>query len=364
MDLNNKKDEPSKKLDENKAVGGEKEISNKLNTKKNLDNKDVLEETKTVEVPNKDKKEKPKKKQNKVFNKKNILGAVKYVAILLGTDIFKFIFKTCEVLVVLYAIVYFFNWSNDSLVVTEDTYVNENIPSDFNGYKILQISDLNNKDGISEELIEKTFEINPDIIVVTGDYINSDRSDEYNIDYTYLENVASSYPTYFVTGEQEQDALCYSTFKEKIEELGVIVLDDESVELEKNIGKITLIGMNDPAFYYENVTAFNNKLKELNTGENFTILLSHRPELFDVYTEDAIPLVLSGHALGGQIKLPFVGELYSSNQGFYPDYTSGFYTQENTTLYVSRGIGNTFIPVRLFNQPEINVITLSNMASQ
>lgn len=302
-------------------------------------------------------------KQNKntfKINKKDILKFLKYMGIKFGKDVFKFIFKFAEVALILICFCLFLNWSNDNIILTEDTYINENIPSSFNGYKILQISDFNNKENTSSILIEYTKEVNPDIVVITGDYINSERSTEYNIDYSYIEEIIKKYPIYFITGEQEQDSLCYETFKNKLETLGVEVLDNESIELTKNDDKITLVGLNDSSFFYENLSEFKNKLKELNVSNNFTILLSHRPELIDIYTENNISLVLSGHALGGQIKLPFVGTLYSSNQGFYPNYTNGFYTQNNTTLYVSRGIGNTFIPIRLFNNPEVNVITLKN----
>lgn len=255
--------------------------------------------------------------------------------------------------------VVFLNWSNDSLIVTSDVYIDNNLPDSFDGYKILQISDFNNKKDLSKKLIAETKKINPDIIVVTGDYVNSDRCTEFNIDYSYLEEISKLYPVYFVTGEQEQDILFYNKMKTKLETMNVNILENELVELSKGTDNIYLMGVDDSSFFFENVAMVNEIIKE-NKKEGFTILLSHRPELIDVYTENNINLVLSGHALGGQIRFPFVEAFYSSNQGFYPDYTNGFYKQENTTLYVSRGIGNTFIPIRLFNRPEINVITLKN----
>ena len=294
------------------------------------------------------------------LNKTNIIKILKIIGTKLGKDMLKFCFKLLEVTLIFIFVCLFLNWSNNNIVLTEDTYVNEDIPSSFNGYKILQISDFNNKSNISKNLIEYTKKINPNIVVITGDYINSERSTEYNIDYSYIEEIIKKYPIYFITGEQEYDSLCYKSFKTKLEKLGVEILENEKIELIENDEKINLIGLNDTSFFYENITKFKDTLKDLNTNKQFTILLSHRPELIDIYTENNISLVLAGHSLGGQINLPFVGELYSSNQGFYPDYTKGFYKQNKTTLYVSRGIGNTFIPIRLFNNPEINVITLKN----
>ena len=102
-----------------------------------------------------------------------------------------------------------------------------------------------------------------------------------------------------------------------------------------------------------------SKLQKL-TSENssYTILLSHRPELFDVYAESGLDLVLSGHAHGGQFRLPFIGGLVAPNQGFFPKYDAGVYTEENTHMIVSRGIGNSILPFRFNNRPEVVLINL------
>ena len=328
---------------------------------KNNKNIEFLEKEEKVEKENIDidnkNNENIENKKNKI-NKTNIKKFLKNLGIIVGKDILRFILRIIEIVILIFGICYFINWSNDSINVTYDTYKNESIPNSFDNYKILQISDFNNKDDIANTLINKVKNVNPDIIVITGDYVNSDRCDKYNIDYTLLEELVKIYPIYFVTGEQEQDFRDYDEFKNKIEELGIEVLDNESIDIEKNNDKITLIGINDSAFFFENTTTLNKTIKKLNKENNFTILLAHRPELINIYTENKIPLVLAGHALGGQFNFPFIGPFYSSNQGFYPDFTSGFYKQEDTSLYVSRGVGNTFIPIRLFNNPEINVITL------
>ena len=93
----------------------------------------------------------------------------------------------------------------------------------------------------------------------------------------------------------------------------------------------------------------------------YTILLSHRPELFDLYVETEMDLVFSGHAHGGQFRLPFVGGLVAPNQGFFPKYDAGQFNEENTTMIVSRGVGNSIIPIRFNNRPEIVLVTLRNM---
>lgn len=319
---------------------------------------DSNKETTSSKIKDKSKKKPNIKDDTKDNNEKWKLYLIQFGKILLN-KLYHLCIGIIAILIVLGLFIGFLNWSNDNLVITEDFYIDNNLPGSFDGYKILQISDFNNKKDLSKTLINKTKEIKPDIIVITGDYINSDRCTEFNIDYSYLEEIAKTYSVYFVPGEQEQDSVFYEKMKTKLETMNVKVLENEVVELKKGTDSIQLMGIYDSSFFFENITMLNNKIKE-NRKEGFTILLSHRPELIDVYTENNINLVLSGHALGGQIRFPYVGAFYSSNQGFYPDYTNGFYKQENTTVYVSRGIGNTFIPVRIFNRPEINVIVLKN----
>ena len=95
-----------------------------------------------------------------------------------------------------------------------------------------------------------------------------------------------------------------------------------------------------------------------NEKDTFTLLLSHRPELFEVYTENNIDLALTGHAHGGQIRLPFVGGVIAPHQGFFPEYDGGLYIKEETSMVVSRGIGNSIFPFRFNNRPEVVLIEL------
>ncbi len=102
-----------------------------------------------------------------------------------------------------------------------------------------------------------------------------------------------------------------------------------------------------------------NKLSELmSDNDKYTLLLSHRPELFEVYVKCGADLVLSGHAHGGQFRLPFVGGLVAPNQGLFPEYDAGLYTEGNTNMVVSRGVGNSILPFRFNNRPEVILIEL------
>jgi hypothetical protein len=91
----------------------------------------------------------------------------------------------------------------------------------------------------------------------------------------------------------------------------------------------------------------------------YTVLLSHRPELFDAYAANGIDLALCGHAHGGQIRLPLIGGLFVPNQGLSPKYSEGVHEKGQTKMAVSRGLGNSIAPVRINNRPELVVITLS-----
>ena len=127
---------------------------------------------------------------------------------------------------------------------------------------------------------------------------------------------------------------------------------------------ITLIGVNDPSYqtdylFGDSETVMNTKLEDLHTEhDGFTILLSHRPELFDTYVDQDIDLVLSGHAHGGQFRLPFIGGLVAPNQGLFPEYDAGIYTEDNTNMLISRGVGNSILPFRINNRPEVILIEL------
>ena len=148
-------------------------------------------------------------------------------------------------------------------------------------------------------------------------------------------------------------------------EAGVIVLENQKVEITRDGEAITLMGIDDPSFQEsylfgdaEGVTkqAIESLQRE---SDGYTILLSHRPELFDLYVDTEMDLVFSGHAHGGQFRLPFIGGLVAPNQGFFPKYDAGLFSEENTTMIVSRGVGNSIVPLRFNNRPEIIVVMLN-----
>lgn len=245
-----------------------------------------------------------------------------------------------------------------------------NLSSEFNGFKIVHLSDVHNKMFGKQQkylagIIEKQ---NPDIIVITGDLIDRRRYNKENA-LKLLNRIVEIAPVYYVTGNHEWWSGKYKSLKKDMQETGVIVLSDTKVEIVRDDNVLNILGVDDPAKYYEDYLgsktgyeATSETLDSLirNVEKEVTILLSHRPELFDVYQSKDLNLVLSGHAHGGQVRLPMLGGLFSPNQGMFPEYDSGLYQEGETNMIVSRGLGNSIMPIRLFNRPEVVSITLNN----
>lgn len=270
------------------------------------------------------------------------------------------------VIMLLSVLILIIYWGNTTVGVTQYTIVSDKIPTDFNQYKIVQLSDLHDaKFGNNHlELVKKVKMIAPDVIFITGDFIDSNR---YNLEQSLLliEGLQGVVPMYYVTGNHEIATNDTERIKNALEKLGVRILSDEAeiVTLDED-SAIVLAGIEDPLSSYldddEAVAASMNRAFKDVPDDMFKLLLSHRPEQFEVYAERGIDVVFSGHAHGGQFRIPGLGGLVAPGQGFFPTYTSGVYHKGDSRMVVSRGLGNSIIPIRIFNRPEIVVVTLKN----
>ena len=258
-------------------------------------------------------------------------------------------------------------WGNTALMVNELTIKNEEIPSGFSGFRIAQISDLHNAEfgKENEKLLSMLKECEPDIILITGDLIDSRRTDiETGI--SFVKKAVLIAPVYYVTGNHEARIEEYEELITGLEKAGVHVLDNESVIVENSGDRIAVAGMKDPSFvtnylFGDSKTVAADGLTELISNKDiYTVLLSHRPELFETYVESDANLVFSGHAHGGQFRFPFVGGVVAPNQGLFPKYDAGVYSKEGTYMIVSRGIGNSILPFRINNRPEIVLVELQS----
>lgn len=256
--------------------------------------------------------------------------------------------------IVFIALILYIAWGNTALKMTQYTVSGERLPEAFHGFRIVQISDLHNTEmgKNHQKLIALVKEAQPNLIVITGDMIDS-RCTNVEKALEVAEQAVKIAPCYYVTGNHESRVEAYKELKEGLIALGVTVLENESTAIEYQGEKISLIGVKDPAFQ----TDISSCLKNLkNENDGYTILLSHRPELFDTYVANEMDLVFSGHAHGGQFRIPLIGGLYAPNQGILPEYDGGLYTKGNTNMVVSRGIGNSLFPFRFNNRPEVILV--------
>ena len=259
-------------------------------------------------------------------------------------------------------------WGNIALEVNEYEIVNDRIPQGFDGFRIAQISDLHNAEfgERNEKLIQLLSQTDPDIIVITGDLIDS-RHTDIEIALDFARQAIKLAPVYYVSGNHEARVREYEDLKMGLAEAGVVILENQKARITREGENITLMGIDDPSFledylFGDSESVARQAIENLqNESDGYTVLLSHRPELFNLYVDTGMDLVFSGHAHGGQFRLPFIGGLVAPNQGFFPEYDAGLFSEGSTTMIVSRGVGNSIIPIRVNNRPEIVMVTLRNM---
>lgn len=256
-------------------------------------------------------------------------------------------------------------WGNLSVETTKLTVTAKDLPEAFDKFSIAHISDLHNAEygKNNEKLIDILEAESPNIIAITGDLIDSNHTN-LEVALSFAQQAVKIAPCYFVTGNHEAwIGSQYEELKTSLQNTGITVLQDEAIELNYGDVCIQLIGLNDPDFSERDrllsESILEAKLSQVDISDGFTILLSHRPEYFNVYQNKNIDLVLSGHAHGGQFRLPLGGGVIAPGQGLFPKYDAGAYTENGTTMIVSRGIGNSIIPVRINNPPEIVIIELN-----
>ena len=266
---------------------------------------------------------------------------------------------------ILFALIAWIILGNTALELNTYTISSSKLPQSFDGYRIAHVSDLHNAEmgKNNEKLLTMLRDADPDMIAITGDLVDS-RNTDIEVALQLVREAVKIAPCYYVTGNHEARISEYDELKEAMKAAGVTVLEDAQTEISLTGEFITLIGVNDPTYQTDYLfgdakTVMNTKLEELHTEQDrFTILLSHRPELFETYVDHDLDLVLSGHAHGGQFRLPFVGGLVAPNQGFFPEYDAGLYSMNHTNMIVSRGIGNSILPFRFNNRPEVIIIEL------
>jgi predicted MPP superfamily phosphohydrolase len=197
-------------------------------------------------------------------------------------------------------------WGNTALEVNEYEVVSDRIPQGFEGFRIAQVSDLHNAEfgEGNEKLIQLLSQTDPDIIVLTGDLIDS-RHTDIEIALDFARQAIKLAPVYYVSGNHEARVREYEDLKMGLAEAGVVILENQNVQITREGESITLMGIDDPSFqedylFGDSESVARQAIDDLqNESEGYTILLSHRPELFDLYVDTGMDLVFSGHAHGG-----------------------------------------------------------------
>jgi uncharacterized protein len=240
----------------------------------------------------------------------------------------------------------------------EIVYAAEDVPKEFQGFKIVFVSDIHHGKTYSSNrirsLVERINKAKPDIILLGGDYVNSD---EKYIDpcFNELKNLKAAYGVYGVMGNHDH----YESSKltgEAMAKAGIVQLDNKAVWLNKGAGRIKIGGVGD---LWEDKQDLGPTLSEV-TSDNLVLLMSHNPDFTEKINTDEIDLVLSGHTHGGQVTLfglwaPFIPSSYGQK------YRTGVVETNNTKVLVSNGIGNAMdYPIRFFARPQINIIYLNN----
>lgn len=260
------------------------------------------------------------------------------------------------VILILAVVILWLLWGNTALEVNTYKLSSDRIPMEFDGFRIAQISDFHNTEfgEGNRKFLKLLSDARPDIIVITGDLVDSRRTD-VEVSLNLARELMKIAPVYYVSGNHEARIGEYQRLQNGLTDTGVTVLKDQVITLDRNGAYIQLAGIDDPAFRWGDDAESTARVLAEILPENslYTIVLSHRPELFETYVDSEVDLVFSGHAHGGQFRLPFVGGLFAPKQGFFPEYDAGVYEKDNTAMIVSRGIGNSIIPLRFNNRPEI-----------
>ena len=254
-------------------------------------------------------------------------------------------------------------WSNVSIKNTSYTVTSDKMPKDFEGFCIVQVSDLHNEEKGTDNkgILDLVKKQNPDIIAITGELLDDEEIENC---ITFLEGAVKIAPCYYVTGNHEgyASAEVYRELEKVMTDLGVEVLHNRSVVIEKDGQKICIGGVDDPNYAFKVGQSNGEALPEIDalfTEEGaYNVLLSHRPDFFEVYASSKADIVFCGHAHGGQVILPFVGGLYAPGQGILPKYEKGVFEKNSTVMIVSTGAGNGTVVPRVNNRPEIVTVSI------
>ena len=231
--------------------------------------------------------------------------------------------------------------------------------------RIVELADLHNSEfgKNNSKLIEKIEALHPDLIFYAGDMMNKGKDNDYSVLFDLSDKLCEIAPIYACYGNNELDQQLFidKTFKEQLISHHVNLISNEATDVTVGHTVIQLIAVSDNVDQFDVETNNAKKfLENLEPTNNLRICLTHYPELFkEKLLNRNIDIAFAGHTHGGLVRLPFIGGLYTSGEGFMPDLTDGVVTMDDDTkVVISRGLGNNHLVPRTFNQPELVVVDI------
>lgn len=279
----------------------------------------------------------------------------------------KFIVITCIIVLIISGLLLYSRFiATSGLNVKEYKVVNDKITDEYHGLKIVHLSDIHFGSTITENdldhLVNKVNELNPDIVVITGDIIDERISYDKNILIDYLKKIQSKLGKFAISGNHD---LPLDDFNSIVEESGFTNLDNTYELIYANSNKPIIISgissnYSDSSNIDTKTAKFDNYIANLTDDIKpiYSILLIHEPDFIDSLNIDNYDLILAGHSHGGQVKLPLIKKLYTpyGAKKYYDEY----YKVNQTDLYISSGLGTSKLKFRLFNRPSINFYRITN----
>ena len=226
-------------------------------------------------------------------------------------------------------------------------------------FTVLQISDLHNKvfGDSNEKLINTVEKSNADIIVITGDLVDRG-TDNFNNVFSLIEKItAINKDIFFVSGNHEWGNPYTEDLLNGLRERNVTILNNKNIQITEKKVTLNLVGVDDVSINKDNSKkAFSNI-----DQAQYTILLSHSPNIIEKYNDISADLILSGHTHGGQVRIPYIGALVTPDQGFFPKLDKGTYKVGlNQYLYIDSGLGTSIAPIRFLNQSQLTLVKITN----
>lgn len=277
-------------------------------------------------------------------------------------------------LIVIIMFLLYVRFENTNLEVTHYTIKSKKIPNNFSGTSFVVLADLhNNLFGKNNKvLIEKINQLNPSFIIIAGDMIVGKRTEDFQVAQSLLADLASKYTIYYGFGNHEQRMIPegryynhrWEKYVEKLEQLGVHLLNNKAVKIIKEDESIFINGLAIDLEYFQ-----KNRSKEMTRDyleeklgklddKCYNIVIAHNPLFFKEYVSFASDLIISGHMHGGIVRLPILGGIISPQYELFPQYDAGRFEEGEQTMLISRGLGTHTIKLRAFNRPELMLVTL------